>query len=250
MVTTEFAMKKLLIAAVLASVSLSASAAETIRFAMEASYPPFEFVDSSNKIQGFDVDLANAMCKQMQADCTFTNQAFDSLIPSLKFRRFDAVISGMDITADRQKQVAFTDAYYDNSAIFIAEKGKFADLAALKGKRVGMQNGSTHQKFLMEKHPEITAVSYDSYQNAVLDLKNGRLDAVFGDTAVVNEWLKQNPNLAAVGDKITDKTYFGTGLGIAVRQNNTELLTKMNAALAKVKQDGTYQTLYSKWFQQ
>jgi arginine transport system substrate-binding protein len=250
MFTTEFAMKKLLIAAVLASVSLSASAADTIRFAMEASYPPFEFVDSGNKIQGFDVDLANAVCKEIQADCTFTNQAFDSLIPSLKFRRFDAVISGMDITPEREKQVAFTTPYYENSALFIAEKGKFADLAALKGKRVGMQNGSTHQKYLMEKHPEITAVPYDSYQNAVLDLKNGRLDAVFGDTAVVNEWLKQNPNLSSVGEKITDKDYFGIGLGIAVRQNNTDLLKKLNDGLAKVKADGTYQTLYSKWFQQ
>jgi len=243
-------MKKLVIAAVLATVSLSASAADTIRFAMEASYPPFEFVDSSYQIQGFDVDLANAMCKEMQATCTFTNQAFDSLIPSLKFRRFDAVISGMDITPERQKQVAFTNPYYDNSAIFIAHSGQFTDVAALKGKRVGMQNGTTHQKYLMDKHPEITAVPYDSYQNAVLDLKNGRLDAVFGDTAVVNEWLKQNKNLAAVGDKITDPTYFGTGLGVAVRQNNTELLTKLNDALAKVKADGTYKTLYSKWFQQ
>ncbi|MGY4667601.1 ABC-type amino acid transport substrate-binding protein [Ewingella americana] len=91
---------------------------------------------------------------------------------------------------------------------------------------------------------------YDSYQNAVLDLKNGRLDAVFGDTAVVNEWLKQNPNLSSVGEKITDKDYFGIGLGIAVRQNNTDLLKKLNDGLAKVKADGTYQTLYSKWFQQ
>ena len=102
----------------------------------------------------------------------------------------------------------------------------------------------------MEKHPEITAVPYDSYQNAVLDLKNGRLDAVFGDTAVVNEWLKQNKNLAAVGDKITDQSYFGTGLGVAVRQDNSALLGKMNDALAKVRQDGTYKTLYTKWFQQ
>ncbi|EIC84837.1 arginine ABC transporter substrate-binding protein [Serratia sp. M24T3] len=243
-------MKKLIIAAVLASISLSASAAETIRFATEAGYAPFEFVDSNNKIQGFDIDLANAMCKQMQATCTFTNQSFDSLIPSLKFRRTDAVISGMDITAERLKQVSFTNAYYDNSAIFFAQKGKFTDLASLKGKRVGIQNGTTHQKYLLDKHPEITAVPYDSYQNAVLDLKNGRLDAVFGDTAVVQEFLKQNPGLGTVGDKITDQSYFGSGLGIAVRQNNTELLGKMNDALAKVRQDGTYKALYTKWFTQ
>ncbi len=241
-------MKKILVAAILATASLSASAADTIRFAMEASYAPFEYVDANNQIQGFDVDLANLLCKDIQATCTFSNQAFDSLIPSLKFRRIDAVISGMDITPDRQKQVSFTSPYYDNSAIFIAVKGKFADVAALKGKRVGMQNGSTHQKYLLEKHPEITAVPYDSYQNAVLDLKNGRLDAVFGDTAVVNEWLKKDPNLSTIGEKITDKDYFGEGLGIAVRQNNSELLNKLNGALAKAKQDGTYQTLYTKWF--
>ncbi|MFC7776618.1 arginine ABC transporter substrate-binding protein [Pantoea sp. GCM10028869] len=243
-------MKKIVIAALLAGMSLSASAAQTLRFATEASYPPFEFVDSDNKIQGFDVDLANALCKEMDATCTFTNQAFDSLIPSLKFRRFDAVMAGMDITPDREKQVLFSKPYYDNSAIFIAQKGKMADVAALKGKRVGVQNGTTHQKYLSEKHSDITVVPYDSYQNAVLDLKNGRIDAVFGDTAVVNEWLKQNANLAPLGEKVTDKDYFGTGLGIAVRQGNSELQGKFNAALEKIKADGTYKTIYSKWFQQ
>ncbi len=243
-------MKKLVLAALLATFAAGASAADKISFGVSATYPPFESLDASNKIVGFDIDLATALCKQMQADCTFTNHAFDSLIPALKFKKYDAVISGMDITPERSKQVAFTQPYYDNSALFIAEKGKVADLAALKGKRVGMQNGSTHQKYLMEKHPEITAVPYDSYQNAILDLKNGRLDAVFGDTAVVNEWLKQNDQLAAVGDKVTDADYFGTGLGIAVRQNNTELQGKLDAALAKIKADGTYQTIYKKWFQQ
>ncbi|MGQ5799771.1 arginine ABC transporter substrate-binding protein [Serratia sp. IR-2025] len=243
-------MKKLIIAAVLAGISVSASAAETIRFATEASYPPFEFIDAGNKIQGFDVDLANALCKEMQAECTFTNQAFDSLIPSLKFKLFDAVMAGMDITPEREKQVLFTKPYYDNSALFIAQKGKIADVAALKGKKVGVQNGTTHQKYLTDKHPEITTVPYDSYQNAILDLKNGRVDAVFGDTAVVNEWLKQNDALVAVGAKVTDKDYFGTGLGIAVRQKNTDLQGKFNAALDKIKQDGTYETIYKKWFQQ
>ncbi len=243
-------MKKLLIAAVLATVSASVSAAETIRFGTEASYPPFELVDSNNQIQGFDIDLANALCKEMQATCTFTNQAFDSLIPSLKFKRIDAVISGMDITPERIKQAEFTKPYYDNSALFIAQKSKVATIDALKGKRVGMQNGTTHQKYLADKHKEITGVPYDSYQNAVLDLKNGRLDAVFGDTAVVNEWLKTNDTLAAVGDKVTDSDYFGSGLGIAVRKGNTELQGKFDAALEKVKKDGTYQTIYQKWFKQ
>ena len=175
-------MKKVLIAALLASVSLSATAAQTIRFATEASYPPFESIDANNKIVGFDVDLANALCKEIDATCTFSNQAFDSLIPSLKFRRIDAVMAGMDITPEREKQVLFTTPYYDNSALFIGQKGKYASVDLLKGKKVGVQNGTTHQKFIMDKHPEITTVPYDSYQNAKLDLQNGRIDAVFGDT--------------------------------------------------------------------
>ena len=242
-------MKKIVIAALLASVSLSATAAETIRFATEASYPPFESMDANNKIVGFDVDLANALCKEIDATCTFSNQSFDSLIPSLKFRRIDAVMAGMDITPEREKQVLFSTPYYETSALFIGQKGKYASIDALKGKKVGVQNGTTHQKFIMDKHPEITTVPYDSYQNARLDLQNGRIDAVFGDNAVVTEWLKANDKLAAVGDKVTDKDYFGTGLGIAVRQGNTALQQKFNTALEKVKKDGTYDSIYKKWFQ-
>ncbi|CDM90714.1 arginine ABC transporter substrate-binding protein [Xenorhabdus bovienii] len=247
-------MKKLLFAALLTAMTLSASATaaekETLRFATEATYPPFEFIDANNKIQGFDVDLANAICAKINAECTFTNQAFDSLIPSLKFRRFDALMAGIDVTPDRRKQVDFTHTYYDNSAVFIAIKGKFTHSADLKSKQVGIQNGTTHQKYLMEQHKEIKTVPYDSYQNAILDLKNGRIDAVFGDTAVANEWLKKNKELGSVGDKVTDKNYFGIGLGIAVRKGNTALLDKLNKALAEVKQDGTYNSIYKKWFEQ
>ena len=243
-------MKKVLIAALLASVSLSATAAQTIRFATEASYPPFESIDANNKIVGFDVDLANALCKEIDATCTFSNQAFDSLIPSLKFRRIDAVMAGMDITPEREKQVLFTTPYYDNSALFIGQKGKYASVDLLKGKKVGVQNGTTHQKYLQDKHPEVKTVAYDSYQNAFIDLKNGRIDGVFGDTAVVNEWLKTNPQLGTATEKVTDPQYFGTGLGIAVRPDNKALLEKLNGALKAIKADGTYQKISEQWFPQ
>ncbi|WP_202302784.1 arginine ABC transporter substrate-binding protein ArtJ [Dryocola clanedunensis] len=243
-------MKKLLLATMFASAAFSATAAEKISFGSSATYPPFESLNASNQIVGFDIDLAKALCKQMQADCTFTNHAFDSLIPSLKFRKYDAVISGMDITPERSKQVAFTDPYYANSAVVIAKKGAFKSLNELKGKRVGMENGTTHQKYLQDKHPEIKTVSYDSYQNAIIDLKNGRLDGVFGDTAVVNEWLKTNPQLGTVGEHVTDPQYFGTGLGIAVRPDNKTLLKKLNDALAAIKADGTYQKISQQWFPQ
>ncbi|MBZ6389575.1 arginine ABC transporter substrate-binding protein [Pantoea dispersa] len=241
-------MKKWIVAAVMATLAMNAYAAEKIRFAASATYPPFEALDQNNQIVGFDIDLAKALCQQMQAECTFTNNAFDSLIPSLKFRRYDAVISGMDITAERSKQVDFTQPYYANSAIVIAHKGEYSDFSQLKGKRIGVENGTTHQKYLLEKHPEVIAVAYDSYQNAILDLKNGRLNGVFGDSAVVNQWLKANADLSTVGEHITDSDYFGTGLGIAVRKGNSALLQQLNGALAALKANGRWQQINQKWF--
>lgn len=241
-------MKKLLLATLLASVTFGTFAADKIRFASSATYPPFESLGSDNQIVGFDIDLAKALCAEMKAECSFTNNPFDSLVPALKFRRYDAVISGMDITPERSKQVSFTQPYYANSAIVIASKGKYNSLAELKGKRVGIENGTTHQKFLQEQHPEITAVAYDSYQNAILDLKNNRLDGIFGDTAVVNQWLKANPNLSTVGEHVTDSAYFGTGLGIAVRKDNDALLAKLNAAIDTLRANGTIDKINQRWF--
>ncbi|KZX67717.1 arginine ABC transporter substrate-binding protein [Vibrio sp. HI00D65] len=241
-------MKKILLASLIGLASLNAAAKEEIKFAMEATYAPFEYMDENNQIQGFDVDLANALCEEMKATCTFHNQAFDSLIPALKFKRYDAAISAMDITEARLQQVNFSDAYYDNSAAFISIEGKVADQAALEGKRIGVQNGSTHQSYLLEQLPGVTAVPYSSYQDAFIDMKNGRIDSVFGDTAVVAEWFKKEDNLTYVGDQVTNQEYFGNGFGIAVNKSNPELVAQLNTALAAVKANGEYDKIFNKYF--
>ena len=172
-------MKKILLASLMGLASTQAAAQEEIKFAMEATYAPFEYVDENNQIQGFDVDLANALCDVIEAKCSFHNQPFDSLIPALKFRRYDAAISGIDITEQRLQVVNFSDAYYDNSAAFVSIKGKVTDQTSLKGKRVGVQNGSTHQSYLTEQMDGVAAIPYASYQDAFLDMQNGRIDAVY-----------------------------------------------------------------------
>ncbi|MEZ8961752.1 lysine/arginine/ornithine ABC transporter substrate-binding protein [Vibrio cyclitrophicus] len=241
-------MKKILLASLIGLASFNAAAQEEIKFAMEATYAPFEYMDENNQIQGFDVDLANALCEELKATCTFHNQAFDSLIPALKFKRYDAAISAMDITEARLQQVNFSDAYYDNSAAFISIEGIVADQAALEGKRVGVQNGSTHQSFLLEQMTGVTAVPYSSYQDAFIDMKNGRIDSVFGDTAVVAEWFKKQDNLTYVGDQVTNQEYFGNGFGIAVNKSNQELVDQLNTALAAVKANGEYDKIFNKYF--
>ncbi|EFR6820610.1 transporter substrate-binding domain-containing protein [Salmonella enterica] len=240
-------MNKLVVSFIITFLMSGSVLAEKIRFSTSATNPPFEFINKNNQLAGIDIDLAKALCIQMQAECTFTNQVFDSLIPALKFRKYDAVISSLDITAERSKQVTFSDPYYENSASVIAKKSSYRTLADFNGKRIGVENGSTHQKYLQGKYPEIKTVAYDSYLNAFTDLKNGRTEGVFGDTTAVNEYLKTNPRLYMVTKKITDPVYFGTGLGIAVNHENPELIYKINKALQAIRSDGTYNEIIDKW---
>jgi len=225
---------------------------KTIRFATEATYPPFEFITEAGQIQGFDIDIANAICKKMQAQCVFSNQAFSSLIPSLKMGKFDALISALGITAERQKQVAFTDAYYQPSASFVAATSKHYKISDIAGKTIATQQGSTFETYLKEKYgSKVTMKTYASIQDAFLDLTSGRVDAVIADTPIAYDWLKQqdhSKNYHIVGEPIIDPIYFGSGYGIAVRKDDTELLNAFNKALADIKADGTYSKIEKHYF--
>ncbi|ACA30978.1 transporter substrate-binding domain-containing protein [Histophilus somni] len=238
-------MKKLLLATMLAGATIGANA-QDITFAMEPSYPPFELTNEKGEIIGFDVDIANAICKEIQANCSFKAQAFDALIPSLIKGRggFDAAISAIDITEARAKQVAFTDSYYESSASFIALKGK-ADLTTAKV--VGVQNGTTYQQYANKEAKQYQSKSYASLQDAILDLKNGRIDLIFGDTDVLRDMFDKNPELQFVGERVTDKRYFNNGLGIAVNKKNTALVEQLNKGISAIKANGEYQKIYDKW---
>lgn len=237
-------MKKLLTLSALVLTAFSSVQAKEIKFAMEPSYPPFEFTDQKGEIIGFDVDIANAICKEIQATCSYSGQAFDGLVQAIKQKRVDAVISAMDITEARSKQVLFSDAYYDSSASFIGVKDKI-DLTSAKN--VGVQNGTTFQQYVVAEGKQYAPKAYASLQDAVLDLKNGRIDLIFGDTAVLADMLSKEAGLAFVGEKVTNPKYFGNGLGIAVNKSNAELVAELNKGLATIKANGEYQKIYDKW---
>ena len=248
-------MKKIL-TSILAATAFTAAighadTSKPIHFAMEPSYPPFEYMGDNNQIEGFDVDLANAICAELKTTCKFSSQPFDSLIPSLKYRKFDAIISGMDITPTRMKQVDFSQPYYENSAIFVTATGQFNSVDDLKGKTIGIQNGSTHEKYVID-NLEPTGVkvrNYDSFLNAFLDMTSGRVDAVFADTAVAKEWMAERGQgkYSPLGEEVKDADYFGIGYGIAVRKGD-ELKSKIDAALTTLKANGTYQKIHAKYF--
>lgn len=207
-------MKKTLLTAILLGASVAASAQE-LTFAMEPSYPPFETTNEKGEIIGFDVDVANAICKEIQATCKFKGEAFDALIPNLKAKRFDASISAIDITDARAKQVLFSDAYYDSTASYVTLKGK-ATLESAKN--VGVQNGTTFQQYTVAETKQYTTKAYASLQSAILDLKSGRIDMIFGDTAVLADMISKEPEMQFVGEKVANKKYFGNGLGIALQK--------------------------------
>ncbi|WMY94689.1 MAG: transporter substrate-binding domain-containing protein [Arsenophonus sp.] len=245
-------MKKFFLFLVLCFLSLSvlSSKREIIRFATEATYPPFESIDSNNKIIGFDIDIANMICKKLDVICTFTNQSFDSLILSLKMRRFDALISGIDITSGRKKEVDFSIPYYNNSAaFFVLNAHELNETSFLKIKKIGVQNGTTHQKYITEEYKNMHIIPYNNYQTAILDLQNKRIDAIFADFDVVTEWLHKNnsKSFSMIGKKIKDPNYFGNGFGIAVRKGNQVLIDKLNQSIKEIKEDGSYDIFYEKW---
>ena len=236
-------MKKTLLTAILFGASVTASAQE-LTFAMEPSYPPFETTNEKGEIIGFDVDVANAICKEIQAECKFKGEAFDALIPNLKAKRFDASISAIDITDARAKQVLFSDAYYDSTASYVTLKGK-ATLESAKN--VGVQNGTTFQQYTVAETKQYTTKAYASLQSAILDLKSGRIDMIFGDTAVLADMISKEPEMQFVGEKVANKKYFGNGLGIAMHKSNKELAEQLNKGLAAIKANGEYQKIYDKW---
>lgn len=242
-------MKKTLLAILLAGSAFVAQAAETLTIGTEATYAPFEFTNEKNEIVGFDIDVINKICDEIKASCNIVNQSFDGLIPSLKTRRIDAAIAGIDVTPERQKQVDFTKIYYDDSSIqFITLKDSLTSLDQLKGKRIGIQKGTTYSKYLNEKYPDVKAVNYDSYQFAFLDLKAKRIDAIVASSFVAGDWLGKDSEIVALGDKITDHEFFGEGLGIALRKGNDKLRDQFNQAIDKLKANGQLDEIYKKWF--
>ncbi|HMT03232.1 MAG TPA: transporter substrate-binding domain-containing protein [Burkholderiales bacterium] len=226
---------------------------KVITFATEATYPPFETVAPSGELQGFDIDIANSICEKLKAKCVFLNQPFDSLIVNLQIGKFDAIIAAMSITPDRQKVVNFTNPYYINSLSFIARKDINFDITPgkFKNKTVGVQQGTTFANYLNKVYGKnINVKTYVSTEMAFLDLANGRIDTVMGDTPLLKVWMQDHGNdqYHFIGNPITDSKLLGVGNGIAVNKNNKQLLNSFNKAIEQIRKDGTMKKIENKYF--
>lgn len=251
-------MKKLML---LGALALSVLAQPTfadekpLKIGIEAAYPPFASKAPDGSIVGFDYDIGNALCAEMKVKCTWVEQEFDGLIPALKVRKIDAILSSMSITEDRKKSVDFTDRYYSTQARLVMKDGTTVSdsLAELKGKKIGVQRGSIHDRFAKEKLEPLGAEikSYGSQNEIYLDIQAGRLDGTVADATLLQDgFLKTDAGkgYAFVGPAFTDAAYFGDGIGIAVRKGDKADLDKINAAITAIRANGEYKKIQDKYF--
>ncbi len=185
----------------------------------------------------------------MQVECKFTPQGFDTLIPALRFKKFDAVIAGIEVIPMREKQVAFSHPYRQAlSGVVVTAKDAAHTFADLKDKKIGVVKGTLHQHYLRDKQKGVHAVPYDSDESALSALKEGVISGVMGDQETLTKWLQDNPDYAMMDERATDPGYYGKQYAIAVRKDDPELLNNINAALDVVKASPEFQAMEQKWF--
>ena len=195
----------------------TAHAADKLRIGTEGAYPPFNQIDATGAVIGFDIDIAAALCNEMQVECEFITQDWDGIIPGLLAKKYDAVVASMSITEERMKAVAFTDPYYSNKLRYVAPKGSTIDVKDLKGKSVGAQRATISASYLEDNlGDEVSIKLYDTQENAYLDLESGRTDVVLADMLVTYEWLQKG-----AGEKfefVGEEVNIDDSIGIAVRK--------------------------------
>lgn len=225
----------------------AAQAADPIRIATEGAYPPFNYIDASGEVKGFDVDIARALCNAMDAECVIVTQDWDGIIPGLLVGKYDAIIASMSITEERRRAVRFTEPYYSNKLQFIGPKDSdFDPDQGLAGLTIGAQRATIAAQWLADNTDDVGIRLYDTQENAFLDLASGRLDAILADKYVSWEWLE-----SASGEDYEFKgepVYDDDKIAIAVRKGAADLAQRFSAAIETIREDGTYARINEKYF--
>lgn len=226
-----------------------------VRIGVEGAYPPFSFVTPEGELQGFDIDIAKALCEEMKVECTLVQQDWDGIIPGLLARKYDAIIASMSITEERKRTVDFTNKYYQTPARFVARKGAGIEVSkeGLAGKKVGVQRATIHDNFLTDNFGDVVEiVRYGTQEEANLDLIAGRVDLLLADSIALRDGLlntEKGADFEFVGPSYTDPKWFGEGAGIAVRKGDTELKEMFNQAIDAIRANGTYDRIARKYFE-
>ncbi len=249
-----------LVLAAAAAVALASGAAakewKTIRIGSEGAYPPFNMIDSNRQLQGFEIDLAKAICAEEKVTCEFVAQDWEGLIPALLAGKYDAIFASMSITDERRKVIAFTEKYYTSPSLFVTTREN-ASLQptpeTMSGKTVGAQTGTVSARYLQEVYAPAGAEVklYVTQDEANLDLASGRLDAILGDKFVMLNWLEKSADggcCQVIGPDFGDPKYFGDGIGAGLRKGDGDLKALLDKGLKAVRASGEYDRINAKYF--
>ncbi len=247
-----------------------------IKIATEGAYKPWNFTDPSGKLVGFEIDLAEDLCKRMKAKCEIVAQAFDGVIPALNAGKFDAIMAGMNITDKRKEAIAFTQPYGRTPSTFavlktnalakLPEQGKVYSLnpeglaaaeksindikPLLKGKVIGVQTSTAQANFLEKYFKDVIDIrQYKTTEQHDLDLAAGRVDGVFASISYLKGVVEepQNKEMMLSGPRYGGGP-LGFGVAVGLRKGDPELQAKFDAAVAAAVADGTVKTMSMKWF--
>ena len=248
---------------------------KTVRIATEGAYAPWNFTDSSGKLVGFELDLANDLCKRMNVKCEIVQQAWDGIIPALQAGKYDVIMAGMSITDERKKVISFSDSYAVEPSSFVVVKSSplasfkteasliilpeldAAETAALEaikktlnGKVVGVQVATIHENFLRQYLGDAVDIrTYDTQENLDLDLQAGRVDAALASMSYWKPLLASDKGqtFTAVGPGMNGGV-FGNGVGAGIRKDDADLAAMFSKAIHDAAADGTLKKLAVQWF--
>lgn len=237
-------MKKLLLAvATLALGAGGALAQDTVRMGTEGAYPPYNFVnDATGEVDGFERDLGDELCARAELSCTWVKNDWDSIIPNLVSANYDTIMAGMNINEERKQVIQFTQAYTP------AMPSAYAALAAdadIEGGVVAAQTSTIQAGHVAESGA--TLLEFATPDETVAAVRNGEADAVFADKDYLAPLVEQSNGELVWVDGF-DTVPLGEGIGMGLRQSDTELKDKFDAAITSMKEDGSLNELIKKWF--
>ncbi|QLG92777.1 ABC transporter substrate-binding protein [Pseudomonas yamanorum] len=228
---------------------------KVLKLGVDPTYPPLEYKNQDGTLTGFGVDIAEALCAELHARCIWVESSWDGMIPALLARKFDAVASSMTITPKRLGQIAFTDKVSNAPARLVIKRGSGLEptVESLKGKRVGVEQGSTQEAFAKAVWGSqgVDILSYQNQDQVYADLTVGRLDASLQGAIQASHGFLDKPvgkDYAFAGGTLDNPEFFGVGDGIGVRKADVELREDLNKALATIIANGTYARINKKYF--
>lgn len=235
-------MKKIFIAAAALALTAGMGMAQTVRMATEGAYPPYNFVNDSGQVDGFEIELGNELCKRAALECTWVKNDWDSIIPNLVSSNYDTIMAGMNINEERKKAIDFTDPYTPAMPSAYASLKPDADI---KGGIVAAQTNTIQASHVAETGA--TLLEFATGEETIAAVRNGEADAVFADKDFLAPSVAEsNGELVWVTDN--DNVVLGEGIGMGLRKSDTELKAKFDTAIQAMKADGTLNTMLKKWF--